>query len=130
MRVHVVSGYAAVEELTMQRGRAWTRAEEVEAATLRWCGRTIPEIAAALGRSAGSVNSKLFDLGLAGAQRPKGELMRLVKVFAKKGWYDWEVGLELGVTAGAVARARKRAGVRANHKAQSARAKGRCAHAG
>jgi hypothetical protein len=108
----------------MRTYKQWTRQEECKAVVLTKSGLKTDAIGRRLGRTGGGVRMKLLSFGLR-RQRGKGELVKEVRRLIRRGWYDWEIALELNVVRSVVTITRNRSGIPANDKLQSARARGR-----
>jgi hypothetical protein len=109
--------------------RAWTRVEEQRAVALARSGLKAAAVARRLGRSRSAVGLRLWKLGER-SQPGKGVHDATVRRLVRKGWYDWEVALELGVCPSRAAKIRRRLGLPPNSPAQAARARAKWARKG
>ena len=87
--------------------REWTRAEEIEACTLRWLGVKDAVAAKRLGRSVKAVRHRLHALGMCRALRnPHGTLPRMVRRYHRRGWTDTRIAETFAVDRGKVSSVR------------------------
>lgn len=108
----------------MKVDRPWTRKEEMRLRELIAAGARYPAAAVVLGRTLSSVQAK----GCRLVGRKVGPQFRhdsTVRRLSRKGYFDWEIALELDVCVSRVQRIRARLGVPAADQRQSEIAKRR-----
>lgn len=93
----------------------WLRTEEIEVATMRWCGMKVTTISRLVGISATAVRRRLSRLGVVvesfkTPRRGRGKLLAAVRELSRRGYPVGEQAERLGVDPSAVSRCRKRLG--------------------